>query len=101
MDYTKEIDWEVIAKQLSVLENARILIGSLSQYDYYSEKAFANAASKSLAGDIQNILTTELRRHFETRCQTIYSIAVQHGLTFEEAFVRLATNKSLNNLRDK
>ena len=51
MDYEKDVDWGAIAKQLPTANNTRILVGSLSQYDYYFEKAFANAANRSLAGD--------------------------------------------------
>ena len=95
MDYEKDINWEANAEQLPVAKDTRILSGSLSQYDYYFEKAFTSAANRSLAGDVQSLLTAQLRRHFEARCKTIYFLAAQNGLSFEEAFVRLATDQPL------
>ena len=95
MDYEKDINWRAIAEKLPVVDNTRILTGALSQHDYYFEKAFTNAANRSLAGDIQSLITAQLRRHFEERCKTIYFLAAQHGLSFEEAFIRLATDQPL------
>ena len=96
MDYENEVDWKAIAERLPPVENTRIISGPLSQYDYYFEKAFASAANRSLAGDVQSLLTAQLRRHFEARCKTIYFMAAQYGLSFEEAFVRLATDQPLS-----
>ncbi|NET13487.1 MAG: hypothetical protein F6K08_11825 [Okeania sp. SIO1H6] len=97
MDFEKDVDWATIAENLPPMENTRIISGPLSQYDYYFEKAFVNAANRSLAGDAQSLLTAQLRQHFEERCKTIYFLAKQHSLSFEEAFVRLATDKPLSN----
>ncbi len=95
MDYEKDINWKAIAEQLPVTDNTRILAGSLSQHDYYFEKAFTNAANRSMAGDVQSLLTEQIKKHFEDRCKTIYFLAAQHGLSFEEAFVRLALDQPL------
>ncbi|MGK7895242.1 MAG: hypothetical protein AB4372_16875 [Xenococcus sp. (in: cyanobacteria)] len=95
MDYEKDIDWKAIAKNLPPTKDTRILSGALSQYDYYFEKAFTNAANRSMAGDVQSLLTEQLKKHFEDRCKTIYFLASQHDLSFEEAFIRLATDQPL------
>ncbi len=96
MNYETEVDWKAIAEKLPHVENTRITSGPLSQHDYYLEKAFTNAANRSLAGDVQCILTTQLKTHFDAKCRAIYFMAAQHDLSFEEAFVRLATDQPLS-----
>ncbi len=96
MDYEKDVDWKAIAENLPNIENTRIIAGSLSQYDYYFEKAYTNAANRSIASDALGILTEQFRIRFQERCRTILFIANQNGLSFEEAFVRLATDKPLS-----
>ncbi len=96
MDYEQDVDWDLIASNLPPARDTRMTCGPLSQYDYYFEKAFAAAANRSLSADIQSLLTAQLRRHFEARCRTIAFAAKQNGLSFEEAFVRLATDRPLS-----
>lgn len=96
MNFEQDVDWDLIASKLPPAKDTRMTCGPLSQYDYYFEKAFATAANRSLSADIQSLLTAQLRRHFEARCRTIAFTAKQHGLSFEEAFVRLATDKPLS-----
>ena len=97
MNYEKDIDWDMIARRIPPAKDTRIFSGPLSQLDYHFEKAFVASSNRSLAGDVQSLLTDQLRRHFEDRCKTIHFMAGQYGLSFEEAFIRLATGESLNN----
>ena len=97
MDFEKDIDWDAIAAGIGPARDTRFTCGPMSQFDYFFEKAFAAAANRSLSSDIQSLLTAQLRRHFEARCRTINFVAKQHGLSFEEAFIRLATDQPLTN----
>ncbi|NET46493.1 hypothetical protein [Okeania sp. SIO2B3] len=95
MDFEKDVDWDMIAAGISPAKDTRFTCGPMSQFDYFFEKAFVAAANRSLSSDIHNLLAAQLREHFEVRCRTINFAAKQHGLSFEEAFIRLATDQSL------
>lgn len=95
MNFEQDIDWDLIASKIPPAKDTRMTCGPLSQHDYFFEKAFASSANRSVAADIHSLITTQLRQDFEARCRTIAFAAKQHGLSFEEAFVRLATDKSL------
>ena len=96
MDFEKDIDWSEIASRLPVAKDTRLTVGALPQIDFYFEKAFVNAANRSLSADLQSLVIMQLRQHRQVRCETINFLANQHGLTFEEAFVRLALDEPLN-----
>ncbi|MDJ0554354.1 MAG: hypothetical protein QNJ68_07945 [Microcoleaceae cyanobacterium MO_207.B10] len=101
MNFEQDVDWDLIASNLPPAKDTRMTCGPLSQYDYYFEKAFSAAANRSVAADTHSLLTAQLRRNFEARCRTIAFAAKQNGLSFEEAFVRLATDQSLSDKPDE
>jgi hypothetical protein len=94
-DYEKDVDWEKIAANVPVLKDTRMSTAPLTQIDYYFEKVFCAASKRSMAADIQSLITEQLRSYKQVRCEAIAFLAKQHGLSFEEAFIRLATDQSL------
>ena len=94
MDYEKDIDWGKIAKRLPLAKDTRISSAHLPQIDYYFEKAWCEASNRSMAADVQSLLITQLRT--KAKYEAIAFLANQHGLSFEEAFIRLATEKPLS-----
>ena len=95
MDYEKNINWEQIAENVPVLKDTRISTAPLTQMDYYLEKVYCSVSNRSMASDIQSLITAQIRRHKQARCEAIAFLAKQHGLTFEEAFIRIANNQPL------
>ena len=95
MDFEKDINWEEIAKNVPVLKDTRMSTAPLAQIEYYLEKVYCSVSNRSMASDIQSLVTAQIRRHKQARCEAIAFIASQYGLTFEEAFIRIANNQPL------
>ena len=95
MDYEKNINWEQIAENVPVLKDTRISTAPLTQMDYYLEKVYCSVSNRSMASDIQSLITAQIRRHRQARCEAIAFLAKQHGLTFEEAFIKIVNNQPL------
>ena len=101
MDFEQDINWGEIAKNVPVLKDTRMSTAPLTQMDYYLEKVYCSVASRSMASDIQSLVTAQIRRHKDARCEAIAFLAKQHGLTFEEAFIRIANNQPLTDESEK
>ena len=96
MDYEKDINWEKIAKNVPVLKDTRMSTAPLTQMDYYLEKVYCSVSNRSMASDIQSLITAQIRRHKQARYEAIAFLASQYGLTFEELFIRIANDKPLS-----
>ena len=85
-----DIDWEKIARELPELKDSRASIAALAQQDYYFERVFCSVANRSMASDLQSLVTAQLRRHKQARCEAIAFAAAQRGMSFEDYFVAVA-----------
>jgi hypothetical protein len=89
MDIDK-IDWEKIAQALPEISDTRASCAPLTQQDYYFERVFCNVSSRSMAQDLQSLITAQLRRHKAARCEAIAFAASQKGMSFEDYFIAVA-----------
>lgn len=101
MDFEKDIDWGKIAENVPVLKDTRMSTAPLTQMDYYLEKVYCSVSNRSMASDIQSLVTAQIRRHKQARYEAIAFQASQYGLTFEEAFIRIANNQPLTDEPEK
>lgn len=92
MDIDK-IDWASIAERCPKIKDTRGTTAHLAQQDYYFERVFCNVANRSMASDLQSLVTAQLRRHKQARCEAIAFAASQAGMSFEDYFVAVATGQ--------
>ncbi|MEL7037765.1 MAG: hypothetical protein AAFO04_19380 [Cyanobacteria bacterium J06592_8] len=88
-----DIDWERIASSLPEVKDARPSVAPLAQKDWYFEKVCNVVMNRSMAQDLQSLITAQLRRHEQARIDTIAFVASQKGMSFEDFFIAVATGK--------
>jgi len=84
------IDWERIAQELPEVRETRPSVAPLSQKDWYFEKVCNSVMNRSMAQDLQSLITAQLRRHEKARLESIAFQASQRGMTFEDFFIAVA-----------
>ena len=96
MDF-KEVDWDSITPNLGKAESTRLQSGSVPERSYWILKAAAGAKNQSIANLVASLVNAQVRRWEESWYEDIKFLAARNNLTFEEAFVKLATGQPLSN----
>ncbi len=86
----EDIDWVKIGSELPEIKDTRASCAPLAQQDYYFERVFCEVANRSMAQDLQSLITAQLRRHREARCEAIAFAAAQKGMSFEDYFIAVS-----------
>ena len=95
-----DINWDAIAPHLKSDVN-RLQTGAIPDRSYWILKAVAAAKNSSLNALTASLLNAQVRRWEDSWFKDIQFLAARHGLTFEEAFVRLALGESLSDKNDE
>lgn len=85
------IDWSDIAARLPDNPRTEVTAGSLQNRSFWILKAAVSVSNDSIRGKAKSLLNAQIRRWEASWLQDIKFYADQKGLSFEDAFVELAT----------
>lgn len=86
------IDWEAIASRLPN-NRTEVTTGALPSRSYWILRAACGVANESIRGKGKSLMNAQVRRWEPSWLKDIKFYADQNGLSFEDAFVQLATNQ--------
>ncbi|MFY7886878.1 MAG: hypothetical protein ACOVOV_18745 [Dolichospermum sp.] len=89
--WMENIDWEVIASRLPSDARTDVTTGALPSRSYWLLRAACGVANESIRGKGKSLMNAQVRRWEFSWLKDIKFYADQNGLSFEEAFVQLAT----------
>ena len=89
--WMNDIDWSAIAAKLPGDTRTEVTAGSLQTRSFWIFKAAVGVSNDSIRGKAKSLLNAQIRRWEASWLQEIKFYADQQGISFEDAFVDLAT----------
>ncbi|MFY7803759.1 MAG: hypothetical protein ACOVQ7_10050 [Limnoraphis robusta] len=91
--WMEDINWEAIASRLPANNRTDVTTGALPARSYWLLRAACGVANESIRGKGKSLMNAQVRRWESSWLKDIKFYADQNGLSFEDAFIQLATNQ--------